>query len=84
MAAWLLSLRILHCVTGEYMAYMMRYDSVHGRFPGEVSGDQVPQESIDFGFPYPVACSLLQFVLLLWLTSILTEGVLLFSGWPSH
>ena len=29
------------------MAYMMRYDSVHGRFPGEVSGDKVPHESHD-------------------------------------
>ncbi|KAL3149021.1 hypothetical protein ABBQ32_001869 [Trebouxia sp. C0010 RCD-2024] len=27
-------------IDGEYMAYMMRYDSVHGRFPGEVSGDK--------------------------------------------
>ena len=24
----------------EYMAYMLKYDSVHGKFPGEVSADQ--------------------------------------------
>ena len=28
-------------IDGEYMAYMFKYDSVHGRFPGEISGDQV-------------------------------------------
>lgn len=27
-------------IDGEYMAYMFKYDSVHGRFPGEISGDQ--------------------------------------------
>lgn len=25
-------------IEGEYMAYMFKYDSVHGRFPGEVEG----------------------------------------------
>ena len=24
-------------MTPDYMAYMLRYDSVHGKFPGEVS-----------------------------------------------
>lgn len=28
-------------IDGEYMAYMFKYDSIHGRFPGEISGDQV-------------------------------------------
>ena len=28
-------------IDGEYMAYMFKYDSVHGRFPGEISGDEV-------------------------------------------
>ena len=28
-------------IDGEYMAYMFKYDSVHGRFPGEIRGDQV-------------------------------------------
>lgn len=28
-------------IDGEYMAYMFKYDSVHGRFPGEITGDQV-------------------------------------------
>ncbi|DBA88110.1 hypothetical protein WJX79_001267 [Trebouxia sp. C0005] len=27
-------------IDGEYMAYMFKYDSVHGRFPGEISGDE--------------------------------------------
>jgi glyceraldehyde 3-phosphate dehydrogenase len=27
-------------IDGEYMAYMFKYDSVHGRFPGEVHGDK--------------------------------------------
>lgn len=26
-------------VTAEYMAYMLKYDSVHGRFPGEIESD---------------------------------------------
>lgn len=26
-------------IEGEYMAYMFRYDTVHGRYPGEVVGD---------------------------------------------
>ena len=28
-------------IDGEYMAYMFKYDSVHGRFPGEITGDAV-------------------------------------------
>jgi len=28
-------------IDGEYMAYMFKYDSVHGRFPGEITGDEV-------------------------------------------
>ena len=28
-------------IDGEYMAYMFKYDSVHGRFPGEINGDEV-------------------------------------------
>ena len=26
-------------MTPDYMAYMLRYDSVHGKFPGEVSSE---------------------------------------------
>ena len=29
-------------IDGEYMAYMFKYDSVHGRFPGDINGDEVP------------------------------------------
>lgn len=28
-------------IDGEYMAYMFKYDSVHGRFPGDIRGDAV-------------------------------------------
>lgn len=28
-------------IDGEYMAYMFKYDSVHGRFPGDIRGDEV-------------------------------------------
>jgi glyceraldehyde 3-phosphate dehydrogenase len=27
-------------IEGEYMAYMFKYDSVHGRYPGEVEGSK--------------------------------------------
>lgn len=30
-------------IDGEYMAYMFKYDSVHGRFPGDIRGDAVRQ-----------------------------------------
>lgn len=30
-----------------YMAYMLKYDSIHGRFPGEINGDQV-RAGVDF------------------------------------
>ena len=42
-------------IDGEYMAYMFKYDSVHGRFPGEISGDKVPTL---IWLWYPVAYSL--------------------------
>ena len=34
-------------IDGEYMAYMFKYDSVHGRFPGEITGDEVCCPSSD-------------------------------------
>lgn len=27
-------------IEGEYMAYMFKYDSVHGRYEGDVQGDK--------------------------------------------
>ncbi|KAA6420109.1 MAG: glyceraldehyde-3-phosphate cytosolic [Trebouxia sp. A1-2] len=36
-------------IDGEYMAYMFKYDSVHGRFPGEISGDEVDASQIPWG-----------------------------------
>ena len=27
-------------ITADYMAYMTKYDTVHGRFQGEVSGEE--------------------------------------------
>ena len=30
--------RLSDC-TAEYMAYMLKYDSVHGRFPHDIHGD---------------------------------------------
>ncbi len=29
----------MHHATTEYMAYMLKYDSVHGRFPHDIHGD---------------------------------------------
>ena len=33
-------------IDGDYMAYMFKYDSVHGRFPGDINGDEVASKAL--------------------------------------
>lgn len=42
-------------IDGEYMAYMFKYDSVHGRFPGDISGDEV-QRLLALHLPFICNC----------------------------